>query len=173
MTLKVYFIGLSASCRKTYAFRVVRVFVRVCVCVRACVTPYLENRASDFSETLHTKLYLDESEKNVPSGFLKKTLNLRIVDQCENWSKNQHFMPYFQTATSDFDETWPKVAGYGLSSYGIGLYPGKILDLEIIHLIPLRTIGLRKLQVFKLRYEQKLYLILLGESNGMKIDPYM
>ena len=57
----------------------------------------------------------------------------------------QLFLPYFQNATSEFDETWPKVRGYGLSSYGIILYAGKILDLEIIHLIPLRTIGLRKL----------------------------
>ena len=55
------------------------------------------------------------------------------------------FLVYLENATSDFDEIWPKVAGYGLSSYGIGLYAGKILDLEIIHLIPLRTIGLRKL----------------------------
>ena len=42
---------------------------------------------------------------------------------------------------------------YGLSSNGIGLYAGKILDLEIIHLIPWRTIGLRKLKVVELRYE--------------------
>ena len=55
------------------------------------------------------------------------------------------FLSYLPNATSDFDETWPKVEGYGLSSYGIGLYAGKILDLEIIHLIRLRTIGLRKL----------------------------
>ena len=68
--------------------------------------------------------------KNVPSGFLKK------------WAKNQLFLPYLQNATSEFNETWPKVGGYGLSSYGIGLYAGKILDVEIIHLIPWRTIGL-------------------------------
>ena len=43
--------GLSALCQKTYAFRVVRACVRVWV--RPCVTPYLENRTSDFSETSH------------------------------------------------------------------------------------------------------------------------
>ena len=69
------------------------------------------------------------------------------------WPKNQLFLPYFQNATSEFDETWPKVGEYGLASYGIGLYAWKILDLEIIHLIPWRTIGLRKLKVFELRYE--------------------
>ena len=54
---------------------------------------------------------------------------------------------------SDFDAIWPKVGEYGLSSYGIEMYAGKILDLEIIHFILLRTIGLRKLKVFELRYE--------------------
>ena len=58
------------------------------------------------------------------------------------------FLTYLQNATSDFDENLPKVGEYGLSSYGIGLYAGKTLDLEIIHLIPWRTIGLRKLKVF-------------------------
>ena len=62
--------------------------------------------------------------------------------------QNRHFLSYLQNATSEFDETWPKVGEYGLSSYGIGLYAWKILDLEIIHLIPWRTIGLRKLKVF-------------------------
>ena len=47
--------------------------------------------------------------------------------------------------------------------------PEKNLDQEIIHLIPWRTIGLRKLKVFGLRYEKKLYLILLGESNELKL----
>ena len=42
-----------------------------------------------------------------------------------------------------------KVGEYGLSSYGIGLYGRKILDLEIIHL----TIGLRKLKVVELKHE--------------------
>ena len=63
------------------------------------------------------------------------------------------FSPYLQNATSEFGEIWPKVGGYGLSSNSIGLYVGKILDLEIIYLIPWRTIGLRKLKVFELRYE--------------------
>ena len=63
------------------------------------------------------------------------------------------FPPYLQNATSEFGETWPKVGEYGLSSYGKGLYGRKILDLKIIHLIPWRTIGLRKLKVFELRYE--------------------
>ena len=58
------------------------------------------------------------------------------------------FFTYFPNATSDFDETWLKVGEYGLSSYDIGLYVGKTLGLEIIHLIPWRTIGLRKLKVF-------------------------
>ena len=57
-------------------------------------------------------------------------------------------MPYLQNATSNFDETWSKV-----EEYGIGLYAGKIFDLEIIHLIPWRTIGLRKLKFVELRYE--------------------
>ena len=70
-----------------------------------------------------------------------------------------------------FAEIWPKVAEYGLSSFEANLYVRKDLDVKIIHLILLRTIGLRK--VFELRYEQKLYLTLLGESNGMRIDPYM
>ena len=82
-------------------------------------------------------------------------------------------MPYLQNATSDFDETWSKVGEYGLSSYGIGLYARKSLDLEIIHLISWITIGLRKLKVFELRYEKKLDLILLGESNWMEIASYM
>ena len=61
---------------------------------------------------------------------------------------------------------------YGLSSFETNLYVRKNLDLKIIHLI-LRTIVLRKLKFFELRYEWKLYLILLSESNGMKMDPYM
>ena len=44
------FFEFSALCRKTYAFRVVSVSVRVSV--RVCATPYLENRASDFFENL-------------------------------------------------------------------------------------------------------------------------
>ena len=51
---------------------------------------------------------------------------------------------------SDFDEIWPKVSEYGLSSFEAYLYVRKNLDLKIIHLIPLRTIGLRKLKVFSL-----------------------
>ena len=62
---------------------------------------------------------------------------------------------------------------YDLSSFEANLYVRKNLDLKIIHLIPYRTIGLRKLNDFELRYEWKLYLILLGELNGMKIDLYM
>ena len=77
------------------------------------------------------------------------------------------FLPYLQNATSDFDESWPKVGEYGLSLNGIGLYAGKILDLEIIHLIPWRTIKLRKLKAFELRYEWIL------SPNGMKTYPYM
>ena len=68
-------------------------------------------------------------------------------------SQKSTFFPYVKNATSDFDETCPKVGEYGLSSYGKGLYAGKILDLEIIHLIPWRAIGLRKLKVFELSYE--------------------
>ena len=52
------------------------------------------------------------------------------------WTKFRYSMaknlPYLQNATLDFHETQPKVAGYCLSSYGIGLYAGKILGLEII-----------------------------------------
>ena len=43
------------------------------------------------------------------------------------------FLPYLQNAALAIDETWPKVGEYGLS-YGIGVYAGKILDMEIIHL---------------------------------------
>ena len=68
-------------------------------------------------------------------------------------AKSHIFCTKLPNDTLDFDETWPKVWEYGLSSYDIGLYAGKILDLEIIHLIPWRTIGLRKLKVFELRYE--------------------
>ena len=46
---------------------------------------------------------------------------------------------------------WLKVAGYGLLTLGMNLVFGKILDFEIIHLIPLRTIVLRKLQVLESR----------------------
>ena len=60
-----------------------------------------------------------------------------------------------------------------MSSFEANMYVRKNLDLKIIHLILLRTIGLRKLKVFELRYEKKLYLIFLGESNGIKIDPYV
>ena len=55
----------------------------------------------------------------------------------------------------------------------MGLYAWKILDIEITHLIPLRRIGLRKLKFFELTHEYKLYLISLGESNGMKIEHHM
>ena len=58
-----------------------------------------------------------------------------------------------RTGSSDFDEIWPKVAEYGLSSFEANLYVRKNLDLKIIYLILLRTIGLRKLKVFELRYE--------------------
>ena len=83
-------------------------------------------------------------------------------------AKNQPFLTQLPNATLDFDEIWPKVAEYGLSSFDANLYVRKNLDLKIIHLILLKTIGLRKLKVFELRY-----LILWGELNGMKTDPYM
>ena len=51
------------------------------------------------------------------------------------------------------DEIWPKVAEYGLSYFQANLYVRKNLDLKIIHLIPLRTIGLKELIVFELKYE--------------------
>ena len=54
---------------------------------------------------------------------------------------------------SDFDEIWPKVAEYGLSSFAANGCTWKNLVLKIIFLIPWRTIGLRKLNVFELRYE--------------------
>ena len=38
---------------------------------------------------------------------------------------------------------------------------------------PLENNRIKKTIVFQLRYEQKLYLILLGESNGMKIGSYI
>ena len=54
-----------------------------------------------------------------------------------------------QSATSDFDEILPKVAEY-LSSFEANMYVKKNLDLKIIHFIPWRTIGLRKLKVLSL-----------------------
>ena len=60
-------------------------------------------------------------------------------------SKNEVFWAYFENASLDFDEIWTKAAGYGLSSFEANLYVRKNLDLKIIHLIPYRTIGLRKL----------------------------
>ena len=60
---------------------------------------------------------------------------------------------FFENFSLDFNEISPKVAEYGLSSFKANLYVWKNLDLKIIHLIPLRTIGLRKLKVFELRYE--------------------
>ena len=55
---------------------------------------------------------------------------------------------------SDFVEIWPKVAECGLSLFATNGYAWKDVDLNIIHLIPWRTIGLRKLKkVFGLRYE--------------------
>ena len=68
-------------------------------------------------------------------------------------SKNEVFWAYFEDASLDIDEIWPKVAEYGLSSFEANLYVRKNLDLKIIHSILLRTIGLRKLKVFELRYE--------------------
>ena len=50
-----------------------------------------------------------------------------------------------ENASLDFDEICPKVIEYGLSSFDSSLYVRKNLDLKIIHLIPLRTIGLRNL----------------------------
>ena len=41
-----------------------------------------------------------------------------------------------ENASLDFDEIWPKVAEYGLSSFEVSLYVRKNLDLKIIHLIP-------------------------------------
>ena len=38
---------------------------------------------------------------------------------------------------------------------------------------PLENNRIKKTKGFERRYEQKLYLIYLAESNGMKIDPYM
>ena len=63
------------------------------------------------------------------------------------------FWAKFENAPLDFDEIWPKLAGYSLSSFDENLYVRKNLDLKIIHLIFLRTIGLRKLKVFELRCE--------------------
>ena len=50
-----------------------------------------------------------------------------------------------ENGPSDFVEVWPKVSEYGLSSFATNGYTWKNLDLKIIQLIPLRTIGLRKL----------------------------
>ena len=60
------------------------------------------------------------------------------------------FLPYLQNATSNVDETWPKVGKYGLSLYDIGMYAGKTGDNP---LNPLENNGLRKLNIFELRYE--------------------
>ena len=60
---------------------------------------------------------------------------------------------YLENRASDFDEIWPKVAGYGLLSFATNEYTWKNLDLKIIQLIPWRKIGLRKLKVFETRYE--------------------
>ena len=68
-------------------------------------------------------------------------------------SKNEVFWAQFENASLDFDEIWPKVAEYGLSSFQANLYAKKNLDLKIINLILLRTIGLRKLKVFEIKYE--------------------
>ena len=100
---------------------------------------------------------------------------IRIVPQML-FAKIHNFFKIFLLATplsSDFNEIWPKVAEYGFPSFATNVYTWKNLDLKIIHLIPQRTIGLRKRKVFDIRYEQKLYLILLGESNEMKNDPYI
>ena len=79
--------------------------------------------------------------------------NLNPGDYWGLVSKNEVFWASFENASLDFDEICPKVEKYGLSSFEANLYARKNLDLKIIHLILLRTIGLRKLKVFELRYE--------------------
>ena len=61
-------------------------------------------------------------------------------------AQNQLFLSYFQNATSEFDETWPKVGGYSLSLYDIGLYAGKTLDLETLN--PLENNRIKKTKGF-------------------------
>ena len=47
-------------------------------------------------------------------------------------------------AVSDFTEILPKVANSCLSCFGMSLDSGEAFYFEIIHLISLRAIGLRK-----------------------------
>ena len=51
-------------------------------------------------------------------------------------AKNRVFWQYLPNASLDFDEIWPKVALYVMLCFGIGLISGKILNPEIIPLIP-------------------------------------
>ena len=51
-------------------------------------------------------------------------------------AKNHVFWQYLPNASLDFDEIWPKVALYVMLCFGIGLISGKILNPEIIPLIP-------------------------------------
>ena len=58
-----------------------------------------------------------------------KGINLKMT-------KNRDFWQYLLNASLDFDEIWPKVASYEMLCFGIGQLPGKILNPEIISLIP-------------------------------------
>ena len=51
-------------------------------------------------------------------------------------AKNRDFWQYLRNALLDLDEIWPKVASYGMFCFGIGQLPRKILNPEIISLIP-------------------------------------
>ncbi len=51
-------------------------------------------------------------------------------------AKNRVFWQYLPNASLNFDEIWPKVALYGMLCFGIGRISGKILNPEIIPLIP-------------------------------------
>ena len=56
---------------------------------------------------------------------------------------------HLQNATSVIDETWPKVGEYGLSSYGIGQYAGKIFNLLDNPLNHLKNNRIKKTKGFR------------------------
>ena len=143
--------------------------IQGCQCV--CVSHHIWKTAHQIFLKLCTKLYIDESKKCSKRIFEKKFLISRLQGiSVKNGPKIDIFCRIIKTIHQNLMKFGQKLQNMVCHHMSQGCMPGKLF---IIHLIPWRTIGLKKLKIFELRYEQKLYLIQLCESNGMKIDHCM
>ena len=85
-----------------------------------------------------TKLHLDESKKNVPSGCLKKILVFEILAKNGQFlpflailAKNQVFGHFLRIRTSDLSKTWSETLDSCFQSFNVSVVSRKILVLAV------------------------------------------